>query len=163
MAEIKGLTLKSVTNFKGHAGEPCKQGAIYLNGKKVGYYSDDFNMGPSEIRFDNRETEKEVLAICKAYFEENPKDRWCYGTDYADKGIELEEIFTVLIELIDFEKEYKKMLKKGYGIFAVYKHEGYRIQMSGFKSLEYAKKHLLEEKKVENPKFYSSLEDFKIK
>ena len=106
MATIKGLTLKSIKNFKGHEGEPCIQGDIYLNGTKVGYYSDDFNMGPPNIDLDNHQTEKEVLEICKEYFAQYPTERWCYGTEYADKKIEIDEIFSSLIKLIDYEKEY---------------------------------------------------------
>ena len=51
MAEIFGVTIKNRKEFRGHEGEPCTQGNIYQNGKKIGYYSDSFMMGPWSMIF----------------------------------------------------------------------------------------------------------------
>lgn len=73
MASIKGLQIKNMVGFKGHEGEPLTQGDLYIDGKKVGYYSDDYCGGYSKIAFDDPTTRKLVEEKCKAYFEEHPE------------------------------------------------------------------------------------------
>lgn len=43
-------TIKGYKSFKGHEGEPCAQGTLALNNKRVADWSDDANGG--EFRFD---------------------------------------------------------------------------------------------------------------
>jgi len=156
MAQIKGLTIKNITNFKGHEGESCRQGNIYLNGKKVGYYSDSFMMGEATIAFDSKEHRARAEKICVEYYTENPQERW-----FPDIEPDIEELIQKLFELIDREKSYKRNLKKGFSVLATYK-QGYSTMIVSAASLPAAYK-WLKEKGVTNEKIYQSLNDFNIK
>lgn len=39
MASINGLTIKGLKQFVGHEGETLFQGNLYLNGDKIGFWS----------------------------------------------------------------------------------------------------------------------------
>ena len=41
MASINGITLKAVKRFRGHDGEPCYQGNVYIGTKKIGFWGGD--------------------------------------------------------------------------------------------------------------------------
>ena len=114
---LDGFTLKSVKKFKGHEGETCYQGNIYLNNKKVGYFSSDYNMGPMDVRFDDKETEKLFAETGKKFLEKYPK-----GYLYSHIGYEKlmqeywndESFISELLDIIEAEKMYKKAVKNGY-------------------------------------------------
>lgn len=64
MARINGkielwedYTLKQMTSFEGHEGEPCVQGTIFKGRKEIGSYSDDTHGGSAWLRWtlDGRE------------------------------------------------------------------------------------------------------------
>jgi hypothetical protein len=112
MAEIKGVTLKGLTRFVGMEGE-AYQGNIYLNGKKVGWYSQDGNGGCSDIRYDSQDIRDKINAIVKEYFEEHPPE-----IDWANTN---EFFFEELVNLILDEKDFKKAVKKGYAWYMVAK------------------------------------------
>lgn len=156
MAQIKGLTIKNITNFKGHEGEECSQGNIYLDSKKVGYYSDSFTMGDATIDFDSKELRERAEKICAEYYAENPQERW-----FTDTEPDLEELFQKLFELIDCEKNYKKNLKKGFSVLVTYK-QNYSTVMLSTVSLPAAHK-WLKEKGITGEKIFTSLNDFIIK
>jgi len=105
MAEIKGITLKGLTSFVGMENL-AYQGNIYLNGKKIGWFSQSGDGGCSTIRYNNREIKNEVDKIIKKYFEENPPDIEWANTD--------EFFYEILLNLILEEKDFKKTRKKGY-------------------------------------------------
>lgn len=105
MAQIKGLTLKGLTRFVGREGE-AYQGSIYLNGKKIGWFSQSGDGGCSDIDYESREIKAEVEGIVKKYFEENPPDSEYGGND--------EDFFEQLVELCLDEKDFKKAVKKGF-------------------------------------------------
>ena len=107
MAQIKGITLKRLTRFVGREGV-AYQGSIYLNGKKVGWFSQSGDGGFSDFSFQSREIRDEVEGIVKKYYEEYPPDK--YGGD-------IEDFFNTLVELILNEKEFKKGVKEGYPWF----------------------------------------------
>lgn len=60
--EIKGLK-----SFKGHEGEPCAQGSLYRDGKKVCSWSDDDWGGPMRIAFSSPTEEQTFLPFARAY------------------------------------------------------------------------------------------------
>lgn len=160
MAEIKGISLKNVTSFKGHEGEPCKQGSIYCEGKKVGYYSDSFMMGCATIDFDNDEIEKAVKEKCTEFYKEYPEKLML--DDYTLTP-DLELFFGELIALIDYEKQYKKCVKQGFPVFATYKKKNGVEEMVGYRTKEYADQEIAKLDGISNLKFYNEPEDFIIK
>jgi len=153
MASLYGLTLKNITRYKGHEGEPLQQGNIYYEGKKIGFYSDGDWGRPSTIDFDNPEAEKAALAACKKYYTDYPQDRW--SKDYEP---DLEEFFPKVFQFIDWEKYYKKMLKKGYLVLGLYQKGIHEVRTAG--RLEDAVREALKKADAENPKIFTGLEDF---
>lgn len=67
MASIKGVTLKNITKFRGHEGESCVQGNIYLDTLKVGTYSDSYTMGDADIVFTVKGAEELVTKASLTY------------------------------------------------------------------------------------------------
>ena len=106
MSSIKGLEIKGLTKFRGHEGEPLRQGNIYLKGKKVGFYSDGDWGGCATISYDSKEIEAEIQAITVQYFKENPPDYTFANTD--------DYLLSAVIDLALDEKDFKSALKKGY-------------------------------------------------
>jgi len=158
MASIKGVTLKGVVRFKGHEGEPCSEGKIYLNGKKVGCYKDSYMMGPRDIDFDSKEDEAEVESVCREYYAERPGERW-----FEDKEPDIDEFLCKLYALVDNEKFFKKCIKQGFPILAVYEEQHECEQLMGCKTVEYAKMKIEHNKKIVRYKIYSSLAELDIK
>lgn len=118
MANINGLTLKGITRFKGHEGEPLIQGNIYFNNKKVGYYSQDSWGGPDTINIYNKTDEEEINKIAERFFDKYPN-----GIIPEDQSFTLKDLYRdnyldglmgEFIVLIEAEKEYKAAIKKGY-------------------------------------------------
>lgn len=107
MAMIKGVTLKALKTHRGHEGEPLQQGNIYMDNKKVGFYSDGDWGGPPTIHFDKPEAQVELTKRVEAYFAENPAT-----FDGADM------FFDELIKIIQLEKIFKNRAKQGYQITA---------------------------------------------
>lgn len=105
MAEIKGITLKGLTRFVGMEGE-AYQGNIYMDGKKIGWFSQSGDGGCSTIDYNNPEIKKVVDKRIEQYFKENPPD-----VDWANTD---EFFYEDLVNLILNEKEFKKAIKKGY-------------------------------------------------
>lgn len=162
MAEIKGITLKNITNFKGHEGEPCKQGNICYSGKKVGYYSDSFMMGPPEIEFDSDEKREIIVHICDEFYKQFPdKLKSSYSDLILDPDLEL--FFYELIKLIDHEKEYKRFVKKGFPILLTYEQKNGIEKMIGCSTQDVADETIAELIDIINLKQYKSLDDFLIK
>jgi hypothetical protein len=74
--EIKGFT-----KFKGHEGEPCAQGNLYLGKLKIATWSDDSNGGPFILDFINDKEAKAFTAFAKIYLSTR--------TDYDNKPFDL--------------------------------------------------------------------------
>jgi hypothetical protein len=62
MYEIKGYK-----SFKGHEGEPCAQGTLAFNGKKVADWSDDSWGGPFRLEFINKLARTSFVEFAKTY------------------------------------------------------------------------------------------------
>lgn len=80
MARINGVEIKSLKNFKGHEGEDCYQGNIYLHGKKIGFWSMDTWGGMDHYSFDEKLLEKAVLSY-KSMLEINEEIYSFFDTD----------------------------------------------------------------------------------
>ena len=100
MASINGVQIKSLKSFTGMEG-PTVQGTVYLDGKRLGFWSQDGNGGPDRFEF----SEQLLEAAVKSYKnsdrvrEENKK--------YFDTSCFLFEV----VKLMDTEKMFKKATK----------------------------------------------------
>jgi hypothetical protein len=156
MASVKGFTLKGVTNFKGHEGEPCIQGSIYYNGKKVGYYSDSFSMGMPDVTFTDNAAEEAAKKAGRTCYEKH--------SDMSDDilaDFDIEMLFNTIIDLMIREKEYKKGVKKGFPIFATYITGNGVETMVSAKSREVIERSIGKERVDADIKFYEE-KDFII-
>lgn len=168
--QLKNITLKGVTKFRGHEGEPLHQGNIYLNNKKVGNFSEDSWGGGIIYDFDSKEMKSEVEKIAKSFYEENENGLEMYGRPPIPitckeffKDNEIEGLITELLELWDAEQEYKGYFKKGYPIMFVMKErkKGYTYSLACMPS----RKETIESNSETGlgdlvVKVYESLEDF---
>ena len=59
--------IKGIKNFKGHEGEPCSQGSMYLGAKKVCEWSDDSWGGPMRVRFTSAADEAAFVPFARTY------------------------------------------------------------------------------------------------
>lgn len=109
MASINGVTIKNLKTFRGHEWEEVAQGSIYLNGKRLGFWSQDSWGGPDTFDFD----ESILNEAVKNFKDGLPRD-YKY-LDIIDTTIFIGE----LLRLIDTEKYLKKDFKKGYKVAIV--------------------------------------------
>lgn len=119
MAKINGLELKNINEFKGHEGELLYQGNIYLENKKIGEWSQNYMSGPDDIFIESDYDYNKLTAkiIELNYGKEDPFCHEISNTeDYSPwgnlKDYCIELILSDIVILKDWEKEYKKALKK---------------------------------------------------
>ena len=118
---INGFTLKGVKQFKGHEGEPCYQGYLYLRKQKVGWFSSSYTMGPMDIHFDSPEIEKAFTLLAETFQSVHPYGFLRYNYEiikneevlYNKFPAEAEDLIIEMLTIIDIEKNYKKALKQG--------------------------------------------------
>lgn len=122
MAKINGVEMKAIKSYPGHECE-CAYASIYIDGKRVGRWSQDSWGGP-----DNYDGfEDAIISKAKMFKEGCPKNAKYYN--FLDEP----DIFMgCLLELFEDEKNYKKYLKDGYvTVFMV--SDGYHCSMIAFK------------------------------
>lgn len=95
MASINGVELKNIKKFGGRHGEPCLQGSVYIDSKRVGFWSQDAN----GCIVDNFDFDTNILELRKEAF---------------DNKIRLEDFMCILAELKDYEKEANSYFRKGF-------------------------------------------------
>ncbi len=136
MASIKGITLKKVKTFTGREGEGATAD-IYMDGKKIGSYADYADGGfYPDIRIDEVYQDDFDARVRQYYTEYTPlfkdrdgivhtvrvieeKESW---EDYYERVSNIWErhaadsssFFEALLQLIDYEKAFKKYAKQGY-------------------------------------------------
>jgi len=59
------IEVKNLKSFKGHEGEPCLQGSLYINGKPRGDVSDDSHGGP--MHFSDHKAYEEITEYAKGF------------------------------------------------------------------------------------------------
>ena len=123
MAKINGVEMKAIKSFPDHEGCECAYASIYIDGKRVGRWSQDSWGGP-----DNYEGfEDAIINKAKAFKEGCPKDAEYY--DFLDNP----DIFMGhLLELSEDEKRYKKYLKDGYTTVLMIS-DGYHCSMVAYR------------------------------
>lgn len=105
MASINGVEIKNLKGFKGHDGESLYQGTIYLNGEKLGFWSQDSWGGCDMYDFDTSPLKKAVTD-----FQQSFPDSFPLKTFFTEPDVLLAEI----IFWKDLEKTFKKYQKDGY-------------------------------------------------
>lgn len=114
MASINGISVKGLKNFLGHEGEPLYQGNLYLNNKKIAFWSQDSHGGPDNFVFDGGyQQEKALNDVIKAMY----PDKTHYGGTKEKPFVieyDLEQLITDYLDLLNDEKLYKKAVKAGY-------------------------------------------------
>lgn len=152
MATINGVEIKNLKGFKGHEGEPCHQGNIYKDGKKLGFWSQDSHCGEDHWEF-NRDLLVEPVLKLKSSLIDGSTTKRLYDAD----------IFIYdLIALKEIEKHLKSALKKGLkGIYFVYDIGSSNFILQQF----YTEKSISEDvkKKLRNELLQSSFETDKQK
>ncbi|NCQ52203.1 hypothetical protein GW796_10020 [archaeon] len=105
-------TIKGIKNFKGHDGEPCAQGNLYCDKKKVAFWSDDAHGGPISVRFISNDEESKFVIFAKEYLKTQK--------DYNNKPFDISKInsYGLIEECVTFmsyaaqeESELKKLCK----------------------------------------------------
>lgn len=119
MSKQEIYVLSSVKGFKGHDGEPLKQGNLKCGTKVVAEWSDDSWGGPTQIHFKRSEDRKAFIEWAKEYL----KDKYCLGKPYkiaemTDPTLE-EYALMELIEHYLLMKEATKLTKGGLLAFIV--------------------------------------------
>ena len=105
MAKINGVEVKAVKTFKDHEGCSISQGNVYVDGKKVGSWSQDAWGGQDS--FDGcEELIKERAEMLKEGCDK--------GSKYYDFQNEPDIFMNNLMKLMEDEKQYKKAKKNGY-------------------------------------------------
>ena len=123
MAKINGVELKAVKRFTDHEGAQIAQANVYVNGKKVGFWSQDSWGGP-----DNYYGIEDVITQKAKLFKDGcPSDARYY--DFQDDP----DIFMDhLLHLAEDEKVFKKYIKDGFSTLLIVT-DGYHISMVRFK------------------------------
>jgi len=113
MANINGISVKGIKQFLGHEGEPLYQGNLYLNNKKIGFWSQDSHGGCDNFVLDGKYSEQRINSVIDAL---NPDKAFRGGTEERPFVIKynLELLLGDYITLMLDEKEYKKAVKAGY-------------------------------------------------
>ena len=113
MANINGITLKAVKMFRGHEGEPCYQGNVYIGTKKIGFWSQDSWGGCDNFMFDKPYSKRKLESIVKNLNKDKVKThKLPNGNDFVYE-YSLERLFIDLLALQDDEKEFKRVIKNG--------------------------------------------------
>ena len=115
MAKINGVEIKNLKSFIGHEGT-CYQGDVWLNGKKLGFWSQDaWGAICDTFEFDESALDK----VCEN-FQAGFPDTYEYKEFCKDK----ETLLNDLVSLKTIEKDLKKDFKKGYKS-AIYCTDGF--------------------------------------
>lgn len=130
--KVNGFTLKAVKAFKGHEGEPCFQGNIYLENKKVGWFSSSYTMGPMDIRFDEPEIEKRFVKTAVAFDKAYPLGFLYYNAPfkldpkYKNIVVEVdaEDLILEMLAIQAAEKDYKIATKGGNPVVIYFYKDG---------------------------------------
>lgn len=109
MASVCGVSIRNRRLFKDHEGMNCYQGEIYLSGKKIGFWSEDFKGSPwSDLKMEPGYSEEKLRqAVQQARAPQN-----------SEKSIETSICFELLMmelnKLENMEILYNEAKKLGY-------------------------------------------------
>lgn len=162
MASIFGLKLKGRRTFQGRDWQG-NQGNLYLGNTKIAWYNDSGDGGPADIEYYNgrlgqEQYEPQLEKIVNKYYEKYPMQG-----EYANLTPDIELLMGELLELMDREKQYKTMEKKGYPAVIIYKeseNSPYE-KVIGLKTKDAAEKYIAKNK-LTKYRLYTSVQEFDI-
>lgn len=104
MASINGVQIKSLKSFVEHEGMTAYQGNVYIDGKKAGFWTQDFCCGADHFHFPT-----DILDSRAAGYRAGLPES--YGNrEYVNAEVMLGD----LVALMEDEKRYKRKLKEGF-------------------------------------------------
>ena len=131
MASIAGIQVKSIKHFRGIEGF-AEQGNLFMDGKRIGFWSQDADGGEERYEFDKPEYKQPFFDRIKDYYRNNPpvdEMKLCAmhakdidmgnlpRANVDDKdynyNVSPERFMYALMNLCDAEKEWKKAAKAG--------------------------------------------------
>lgn len=126
MASINGITVKGITQFRGHEGEPLYQGNIYLGNKKIGFWSQDAHGGCDNIHLDQQYSITKLESKVKMLNKDHKHTFARTGGSAIILDYDLDLLFGDLMVMQEDEKDFKKAIKNGFaGVLLV--TDGYHI------------------------------------
>lgn len=139
MVSIKGITIKNVTEFKGHEGESLTQCDVYYKNKKVGFYSQDSWGGEDRLETYGNQSEIDLQGINKLAQEFlNDQIKNGVADSFYAEHKELYDFGNLILEIVtlkEYEKLYKKNCKKGYDTTIIIKKDDFNDKVYGLKNV----------------------------
>lgn len=146
MAKLSGVELKSIKYATGMEGG-FFQGNVYLDGKKIGFYSEDGNGGPGWFTEDKDGAEDTLIERIHKHFVKHPEvdtisiyRSKMTAPEYAEKrdagalpmndfskedaSFALDVFMGNLFKLHEDEKSFKKAIKQGYKAYVSVEYVG---------------------------------------
>lgn len=112
MAKIFGVEVKNVKVFSDHEGMGIRKCNVYIDGKNVGTFEDDYMGGSAHYgmsRSDLSTLEKRANAFYRIY-------KWHDGTEWLSAECfngDADVLIDVAMDLKELEKDYKRLEKLG--------------------------------------------------
>ena len=110
MASINGVSIKSLKWFRDHEGCGIAQGNVYIDNKKVGFWSQDSWGGPDQYISD---TSADLYSLIKERAEKF-KEGYPKESKYYHLADDPDCFMFEILKLIDDEKAWKSHQKMGY-------------------------------------------------
>ena len=104
MASINGVQIKSLKSFTEHEGMTAHQGNVYIDGKKQGFWTQDFSCGADHFHFRTTELDRRAADYRHGFPKEHKLRNF----------INAETLLASLVDLMEDEKHYKRELKEGF-------------------------------------------------
>ena len=104
MAKINGVEIKNLKSFLDHEECLCYQGNVYLNGKKLGFWSQDSWGGPDIFSFDDALLDD----ACNSFYEGTPES---HPSRFVFK--EKDVFMSKVVDIKEIEKTCRKLFKGG--------------------------------------------------
>ena len=115
MASINGITVKGLKKFRGHEGEPLYQGNVYLNNKKIGWWSQDSWGGPDSCCLDEPYKVRKLEDKVKELNRDKEETFTRNDGSTCTMSYSLDIMFGDLMELKHDEDTFKAAIKNGFG------------------------------------------------
>ena len=109
---VNGLTLRNIVEFKGHEGEPCFMGNIYIGATKIAEWSQDSHGAiidnlRMEPEFDEDKLRDKITEF-------NGMTSYTYAGEEYNFDYTLEDAMCDILTLRESENSFWKALKSGY-------------------------------------------------
>ena len=142
MAKINGLEVKSVKAFQGHDEILLYEGMLYLEGKNIGKFRENYMAGPMEVELlpelDIKKLNDRIVELNQGLsdpWKTTTNDLCPWGENLKQHCLEL--MIMNIIDLKNWEREYQKCHKKYGEITFVVGTDGYHEYFACFKGKDW--------------------------